>query len=35
MLRTIVEADALIAVGPQTDYAAGDPVATVPLAALD
>lgn len=35
MLRTIVEADALIAVGPQTDYAAGDPVETIPLAVLD
>lgn len=35
MLRTIVEADALIAVGPQTDYAAGEPVEAIPLAALD
>jgi molybdopterin molybdotransferase len=35
MLRTIVEADALIAVGPQTDYAAGEPVETIPLAVLD
>jgi molybdopterin molybdotransferase len=35
MLRTIVEADALIAVGPRTDYAAGEPVETIPLAALD
>ncbi|GAB4463884.1 MAG: molybdopterin molybdotransferase MoeA [Burkholderiaceae bacterium] len=35
MLRTIVEADALIAVGPRADYAAGEPVETIPLAALD
>lgn len=35
MLRTVVEADALIAVGPQTDYAAGEPVETIPLAVLD
>ncbi len=35
MLRTIIEADALIAVGPRTDYAAGEPVETIPLAALD
>lgn len=35
MLRTVVEADALIAVGPQSDYAAGEPVETIPLALLD
>ncbi len=35
MLRTIVEADTLIAVGPQTDYAAGDLVEAIPLAMLD
>ncbi len=35
MLRTIVEADALIAVGPQSDYPAGEPVETIPLAVLD
>jgi molybdopterin molybdotransferase len=31
MLRTIVDADALVAVGPQPDYAAGDLVEAIPL----
>jgi molybdopterin molybdotransferase len=35
MLRTVVEADALIAVGPRAEYAAGEPVETIPLATLD
>lgn len=35
MLRTITEADALIAVGPRADYAAGEPVATIPLGLLE
>lgn len=34
MLRTITEADALIAVGPQALYRAGETIPTVPLAAL-
>ncbi|MFN3566976.1 MAG: gephyrin-like molybdotransferase Glp [Burkholderiaceae bacterium] len=35
MLKTITEADALIAVGPRTDYAAGEPVETIPLGLLE
>lgn len=35
MLRTVVNADALIAFGPRTSYADGDLVETVPLAMLD
>jgi molybdopterin molybdotransferase len=35
MLRTVTEADALIALGPRERYADGDLVPTVPLAALD
>jgi molybdopterin molybdotransferase len=35
MLRTVVDADALIALGPKADYADGEPVDTVPLAMLD
>jgi molybdopterin molybdotransferase len=35
MLRTVTDADALIAVGPQESYAEGDPVPAVPLALLD
>lgn len=35
MLRTVTEAEALIAVGPKADYAAGEPVETIPLALLD
>lgn len=35
MLRTVTEADALIALGPRADYAEGDLVDTVPLALLD
>jgi molybdopterin molybdotransferase len=35
MLRTVTEADALIALGPQETYADGDLVDTVPLAMLD
>jgi molybdopterin molybdotransferase len=35
MLRTVTEADALIALGPQENYADGDLVDTVPLAMLD
>ena len=35
MLRTVTEADALIALGPQASYADGDLVDTVPLALLD
>lgn len=34
MLRTITEADALIAAGPQPFYRAGEKIPTVPLAAL-
>jgi molybdopterin molybdotransferase len=34
MLRTVTEADALIALGPREDYADGDLVDTVPLALL-
>lgn len=34
MLRTLVEADALVALGPQTDYQAGDRVPVLPLATL-
>jgi molybdopterin molybdotransferase len=34
MLRTIVEADALIAAGPKTRYRAGEPILAVPLAGL-
>jgi len=35
MLRTVTEADALIALGPRETYADGDLVGTVPLALLD
>jgi molybdopterin molybdotransferase len=35
MLRTVVDADALIALGPQCAYADGDRVDTLPLAMLD
>lgn len=35
MLRTVVDADALIALGPRTHYADGELVDTVPLALLD
>jgi molybdopterin molybdotransferase len=35
MLRTVTEADALVALGPQEAYADGAPVDTVPLAMLD
>ncbi len=35
MLRTVVEADALIALGPRESYRDGDLVDTVPLAMLD
>jgi molybdopterin molybdotransferase len=35
MLRTVVDADALIALGPQSSYADGDRVDTLPLAMLD
>jgi molybdopterin molybdotransferase len=35
MLRTVTEADALVALGPQEVYADGDLVETVPLALLD
>jgi molybdopterin molybdotransferase len=35
MLRTVVEADALVALGPRPRYAAGDVVDTLPLAMLD
>jgi molybdopterin molybdotransferase len=35
MLRTVTEADALVALGPRDHYAAGDLVDTVPLALLD
>jgi len=35
MLRTVTEADALIALGPREAYADGDLVGTVPLALLD
>lgn len=35
MLRTLTEADALIAVGPQSEYPAGAPVEAIPLAMLD
>jgi molybdopterin molybdotransferase len=35
MLRTVTEADALVALGPRESYADGDPVDTVPLALLD
>ncbi len=35
MLRTVVDADALIALGPRASYAEGDLVDTVPLAMLD
>jgi len=35
MLRTVTEADALIALGPQEAYADGDAVDTVPLSLLD
>jgi hypothetical protein len=34
MLRTLVDADVLIAAGPKARYAAGEPVLVVPLAAL-
>ena len=35
MLRTLSEADALVAIGPDADLRAGDPVDVIPLAALD
>jgi molybdopterin biosynthesis enzyme len=35
MLRTVVDADALIALGPRSHYANGELVDTVPLAALE
>jgi molybdopterin molybdotransferase len=35
MLRTVTEADALMALGPRAAYSAGDLVDTVPLALLD
>jgi len=35
MLRTVVDADALIALGPRASYAEGDLVETVPLATLE
>jgi hypothetical protein len=35
MLRTVVDADALIALGPRNHYADGELVDTVPLASLD
>lgn len=35
MLRTVSDADALVALGPRERYRAGDDVATVPLALLD
>jgi len=35
MLRTVVDADALIALGPRASYAEGDLVETVPLAVLE
>jgi molybdopterin biosynthesis enzyme len=35
MLRTVTEADALVALGPRESYADGELVDTVPLALLD
>lgn len=35
MLRTVTDADALIALGPQPRYRAGEPVGTIPLALLE
>jgi hypothetical protein len=35
MLRTVTEADVLIALGPRERYADGELVDTVPLASLD
>jgi molybdopterin biosynthesis enzyme len=34
MLRSLSEADVLIAIGPQAEVQAGDPVDVIPLAAL-
>lgn len=31
MLRSLADADVLIAVGPQSDYAAGDLIPSLPL----